>query len=234
MRLGDIHFVVSWSDLIFFDGHICVKYEGLKYKIENKEARKIYNNIKLLYEKRLEPIKVKLSYQGAAIEDTILYDDVVRFLSIHTIFKETHELDLKTFHRINPKITHLLIPDNKSEYFDYLCKHQDGSHIIPVAEKYISRPDGFLFTIDSPSNNKYIIWESIKHGLATYVFETTNDAYYESISRIYDFISSKITFKRTNLRYRGSTKYIDEIGIPIEHKSFEDWKMQLINITQHE
>jgi hypothetical protein len=225
---NDSIIIVSWSDITFSDGYLWVKHDGARYKVEDFNARKIFNNIKLLYESRLDPVKIRLSYHGAHIDDTIQYNEVVKFLKIHTSFIETHKLDLEELYSLGNKYSGLFIPYSKTEYFDYLCSIQDSKTVVvPVAEKCLSRPDSFLFTYKSVNDKAYIIWESIHSGLATYVFEVNSEEYDYSLRRIFDFVSSEITTKRIYLRTHKSYQYIIERGRPIEHTTISEWKYRL-------
>lgn len=223
--------IVNWDEVTFCDSYIVVNHDGYKYKIEDFQARKIYNSIKLLYERRLEPIKVRLTYHGAYLEDTILFNEVVKFLRIHTTFKDVHHLDFNTLCGLSKKLSNLFIPYSKSEYFEFLCDLQISSlPVIPVAEKCLSRPDSFLFTYRSDNDKVFIIWESVQSGLATYIFEVKPELYPESLSRIYDYVSSELTTKRIYLRNNISNDYLAENGKPIEHTTISEWKTRLNEI----
>lgn len=118
-------------------------------------------------------------------------------------------------------------------YLQELCKLQALDYrIIPVSEPIglykTNIKESFIFTIQR-ANVIYLIWESVEEKKATFLFTTDLSEYQKDLQSIFDYISSQLKNKRTNLRQGISNDegYKLRSHRTFYHTALDKWKEKL-------
>lgn len=229
---------VSWDAIDFRDGALNIHIDNKIYCRKNKKYRKSFNLIKSAFVKRLPKIAIKVDQEKIMyIIDYDDFKDVIKFLKFRNTFNISKEkLIISSFTKyisnFSNSLPRFFFPEDKTPYLDYLCKiHSEDCIIVPIIEKLsyrntIIEEDAFLFTI---KKDKYyfIIWENVNVSRATYIFYSFDYNYMERLQQIFDFSTSNISNKRSNL-HSNSSVYI-KLGLTkiIQHTTFNEWKNKI-------
>lgn len=243
-------FEISWGEIIFNDFSIQIKYgNNYSFPYPLKEARKSYRLLKKYIQSlHLDNIQVTIGGNKVlGIQNIEQLNQVVAILKIREEFIQKHEqgkvviLDkLKTDIEILGQEFIVKIAKNfiEAECIDYLAFHQEEDfrivpafEVIPINGSYVTE-DTFIFT-RRKGDNFLLIWESTHRGRATYVFTTNKKRYIDAIQSIYDYISSPIKGKRTQLRSNSlSISGLVQVG-HIKHNDIAQWIAKLEHLIKN-
>jgi len=240
--------IVDWDSIFFEDGRIKFRLDKRRFVwYPCNQSRSSYEYIKLyLKRKEIEPLQLQVSNERVrSIANLDLLHDAIQILKIkiewNKMALKESAVDVSSILRSLGSLSskafdYFYKNKNLTPYLRTLCEIQElDYHIIPVLEpvnsNYISslnvNKESFLFTIRR--TNVYIIWESIEVNKATFIFTTKEATYLEDLQKIFDYISSHLRNKRTNLR-KG---IINEDGQHIQshrtlyHTTLEKWTEKL-------
>lgn len=147
---------------------------------------------------------------------------------------------IKRLNEVDKKVTRIFIPQEKSQYIEYLEKNHALSEypIVPIDEvfrksgiigdeKGKTKEGGALFTIIR-DGQPYIIWENYNDSRATYVFRSTQENYDERMKLIFKFIMSDKEGKRQYLHTKACEEIFGERPMIVVHNNLESWSTRLM------
>jgi hypothetical protein len=238
---------VGWEDIKFQDGTIKIRVAKLKFiQFPFLKSRRSYEYIKpYLIRKGIEPLQLQISHgRIRAITNLDLLESAIQILKIQTEWNKklgegegaTVSAILASLKDLNQNYFNFFFKNkNLTPYLKELCDKQALEyHLIPVLEPTASKhtiaieKESFLFTVKSKASI-YIIWESVEINKATFIFTTTQENYFDDLQKIFDYISSRVTSKRRNLRKGISNSEDKQLQSyrTIYHTTLEKWNNKL-------
>ena len=236
-KLNDVRVIfLDWKNIIFRDGFIEIKINSHYEQIKIEESKQYLETIKFYYSFKNVP-KLEIVISGTKIIEirnieVLFYH--IDFLSIvgHTFETESFEISkLKRYDKTYfLKFLPFAFTKNSLSFLCEIC--DENFPIIPMPELIIGRnetkviQDSFLFKC----NNK-LIWESIEHSKASYVFEFSS--FDEDAQRLLDYITNeKITNKRQKLIRSYELKKELMFYNRIYHNNFYEWKIEITSAIE--
>lgn len=226
----------EWGNISFFDEYVEIKINHHYRKFRVEQSRKYLDNIKHYYSFRNIP-KLEVVVFGTEIKEIknieILFYHI-DFLTIVGHSFETESFEITKLKRYDKayflKFLPFVFTKNSLSFLCEIC--DENFPIIPMPELIIGRnetkviQDSFLFKC----NNK-LIWESIEHSKASYVFEFNN--FDEDAQRLFDYIThEKIINKRQKLIHSYELKKELMFYKRIYHNNFYEWKNEITSAIE--
>ncbi len=225
---------LSWETIRFRDGYLEFLYSGKLYSIATPGAKEAFNILRPSFVKKIPFLKVRINGNNVVVDDSNFIQNVIILLGLkNSVFHVTdineHRFQWTKFNRVPKELIQAFFPIDKSQYFDYLQFHQDGSiNIVPVFEHDKQNPDGFLFTVKT-SSGWSVIWESCSQEVhkATYIFDIKDEELNCFLQLLFDYIFSGTPRKRESLRRKAVQEFLGIDYTIIDHVDFDVWKRKV-------
>ena len=208
-------FFISWNKVQFFDGFYIVKHPNMPfnkanpYRIEDKNSRKVFNDINSLFMKKLPPLYVE-SINGKIIEvhnQANLASCITTMehrVSVPNVSRKEPIVKKKVEKReLSSQEAQKACAEFKSRFLDFLCSRQlDKYKVICVIEHKVnssgavSSEYSFIFTIAETARKTYLAYESSEESRCTYILPISRNFWMQSVEKIYNFFASNEINKR--------------------------------------
>jgi hypothetical protein len=216
---------LDWNCVIFKNGYFIV-YPPLDGSVSFTPANvpcpgviESFNYLKGYLNDRVSPIRCSVTKMQLTITDGIkLEEAVVEFAAMSrqnsmTVGKSSRPSRIapsqQTFQQALSKAQQMSVEEfkkYKSQYIDYLAKHQyDKYRIIPCVEK-LAHTTGdmteyaFIFSIQCEGDRVLVVHENVNPDRSTLLFVVEEDVYDKTTRAIYDFLQSAEINKRSGIR----------------------------------
>lgn len=244
-------FHISWDKVEFYDGFYLIRHpriplsnSNLMFRVEDKNSRKIYNDVNKIFLKRLSPIHVE-SKNGKITKVLNIADLTECTLTLEHKTKTTFEKK-KRHNIIQTKKLELTAEESKSfckkfksQFLNELCNQQLVKYKVICCIEYrinssgvIHQEHSFIFTIAENKEKLYLAYENASNARCTYILPITHGTWVKSIENIYNFFASDEINKRQlmasrliDLKLPGNYEYKR-----ILHKDYTSWSKKIMVI----
>lgn len=243
---------VRWSDVEFCNGHLNVRYDGMKIQVHCGRSIEQFNRLKMsleIFKNTFLSVKYDFPTDSFKLNSYAVIDQIFDRLEIEHCLSNVDIDDSQYLVRMflsrwsNQRLLNAYNIINRTLYLGHLCElYSKSLRIVPVKEKRQNESNGGMVEEDAflfPVHNYqwlYILWESVEEKRATYIFRCQSTDYSIALQKIFDYIASPhITNKRDRLR-QGDVGYFKgptvEYYKSLNHDDLNDWKRRLDEICR--
>lgn len=213
-------FYLPWSKVEFYNGFYLISHPNASldkrsfYRIEDRNSRKVFNDINKLFLKRLFPIYVKAEKgQIVKVLNNANLRECISILEhkINITFTKKECKDRAKVEKRELTISEAkdLCKELKSRYLDNLCVRQlENYKVICCIEHRINSSGvvhdeySFIFTVKESKEKIYIVYENAANSRSTYILPIARGTWGDSINHIYNFFASDEVNKRQQMASR--------------------------------